>query len=212
MHYYIYLHYLKKDSDKARYVGRTIRTPKKRWGKDGQGYKEQYFYQAILKYGWDNFEHLILEEGDADSFAYLSEREKYWTKYYKADDITNGGYTILSGGIGGQYTPEERKRLSKVMRQSYIDNPMKKEKISNSLKEYYKKNPNIQKTKEHIQKNFHKEVICLETKEIYNSVRECARLNDLKSHTDISKMCNHTYKGKSIRGKHFMFLEEYLAK
>lgn len=43
------------------YVGITSKQPpQKRWGLNGIGYKGQYFYNAINKYGWDNFEHHIL--------------------------------------------------------------------------------------------------------------------------------------------------------
>ena len=44
------------------YIGQTCQDVKKRWG-NGLGYKTcPIFYQAILKYGWDNFTHEILEE------------------------------------------------------------------------------------------------------------------------------------------------------
>ena len=33
------------------YIGMTCQKPKDRWGKDGNGYKGQPFYNAIQKYG-----------------------------------------------------------------------------------------------------------------------------------------------------------------
>jgi len=60
--YAIYLHTNKLDGKK--YVGITSKKPHQRWGKDGNGYSSQpQFYNAILKYGWDNFDHEILQEG-----------------------------------------------------------------------------------------------------------------------------------------------------
>ena len=43
------------------YIGITSINPTARWGLNGQRYKDNtYFKNAILKYGWDNFQHEIL--------------------------------------------------------------------------------------------------------------------------------------------------------
>lgn len=46
-----------------RYIGITCKRPKARWDK-GRGYKKRNIpiYNAILKYGWENIEHIILFE------------------------------------------------------------------------------------------------------------------------------------------------------
>lgn len=44
------------------YVGITKLKPHERWGLHGQMYKKQFFYNAIEKYGWENFEHEIIAE------------------------------------------------------------------------------------------------------------------------------------------------------
>jgi hypothetical protein len=42
------------------YIGITFKTANKRWN-NGRGYSNcTYFYNAILKYGWDNIKHEIL--------------------------------------------------------------------------------------------------------------------------------------------------------
>lgn len=43
------------------YVGITSRDPKYRW-RNGEGYKDQVFYNPIKKYGWDNIQHEIVAE------------------------------------------------------------------------------------------------------------------------------------------------------
>ena len=44
------------------YIGITMQNPKKRW-KNGAGYKNnKYFWNSIVKYGWDNICHDILYE------------------------------------------------------------------------------------------------------------------------------------------------------
>jgi hypothetical protein len=56
--YSIYLH-INKVNGKM-YVGITKNNPEKRWGNNGNQYKRQpKFYNAIQKYGWNNFEHEI---------------------------------------------------------------------------------------------------------------------------------------------------------
>lgn len=80
-----------------RYIGITCRKPNERW-KNGKGYIDSpYFYNAIQKYGWDNFSHIILKDN-------LEEQE---AKQMEIDliaefDSTNRdkGYNISKGGDG----------------------------------------------------------------------------------------------------------------
>lgn len=57
--YSIYVH-INKLNHKM-YFGITKQNPKRRF-RDGEGYKScTKFYKAIQKYGWDNFEHIIIK-------------------------------------------------------------------------------------------------------------------------------------------------------
>lgn len=55
----VYMHRC-KISNKA-YIGIAKGDPKQRWGSNGYKYtkKQRAFYNAIKKYGWDSFEHII---------------------------------------------------------------------------------------------------------------------------------------------------------
>ena len=59
--YKIYAH-INKINGKV-YIGQTCyRNINQRW-RHGEGYKHSpHFYNAIQKYGWENFEHIILFE------------------------------------------------------------------------------------------------------------------------------------------------------
>lgn len=57
----VYMHINRANG--KRYVGITAQNPINRW-QNGLGYRRnKHFWDAILKYGWDNFDHLILYSG-----------------------------------------------------------------------------------------------------------------------------------------------------
>lgn len=78
------------------YVGITSQPkPSIRWGVGGKFYqKNPHFWNAIQKFGWDNFEHIIVAHGL--SVATACHLEEYLIKKY--DSMTNG-YNQTSGGI-----------------------------------------------------------------------------------------------------------------
>lgn len=97
-----------------RYIGITQNKPNRRW-QNGYGYKDRnsHFYNAIKKYGWENFEHIILEENLTRKEA--SEKEKYYIRLYNTNN-ENYGYNITSGGDNNftrnKLTEEQRINIS----------------------------------------------------------------------------------------------------
>ena len=76
--YKIYIH--KNKINGKVYIGQTYTSLRTRFGKNGIKYKGcPIFYNAIQKYGWDNFEHEILEENIPNA-EISNEREKYYFK------------------------------------------------------------------------------------------------------------------------------------
>jgi group I intron endonuclease len=99
--YTIYRH-INKVNGKS-YIGQTSQKLTNRW-KSGNGYTLEHqpaFYNAIKKYGWDNFEHEILEK-DLTSLDEANNRERYWIAYYHTCiyDPECSGYNITKGGDG----------------------------------------------------------------------------------------------------------------
>lgn len=94
--YTVYCH--KNIADNKLYFGITSLTLNNRWGTKGQGYKNNlYFSRAIKKYGWDNFEHIIIRDNLPEACAKTLEKiliYKYNTRNPKY------GYNLTDGGDG----------------------------------------------------------------------------------------------------------------
>lgn len=98
--YTVYMHILPKEvsghkNDKY-YIGITRSEPKVRW-KSGYGYRKQLFGKAIKKYGWDKFEHKIIETGLSSEQA-KNEEISLIEKYRSCD--RQYGYNVTTGGDG----------------------------------------------------------------------------------------------------------------
>jgi group I intron endonuclease len=108
--YRVYIH-VNKINQKV-YVGQTKeKNIKKRWGNDGIGYKTQdRFWRAIQKYGWDNFEHLIITDWITKEKA--NKIEIAVISLFNSTD-KNYGYNISQGGNGptGVLCTDEKKQL-----------------------------------------------------------------------------------------------------
>ena len=95
------------------YVGQSLDIPR-RWDdyKKLRCKSQLKIYSAILKYGLDNFEKVIIENCSPDK---LDEREIFWIKEY---DCVNNGYNITKGGNRGgnrkgmKNSPEHNMKIS----------------------------------------------------------------------------------------------------
>lgn len=99
------------------YFGYTsYKNPKQRWGKNGNGYKNQPVYDAIKHFGWDNIKHEIIAEG-ISTIAEAKMLEKKLINEHYSNDI-NFGYNFTPGGDSVStelmWTDEENALLTKV--------------------------------------------------------------------------------------------------
>lgn len=91
MKYYVYIHI---SPNGKRYVGLTTQRLSRRW-RNGLGYPDnKHFTRAIVKYGWDNFQHIVYQVDTKQEMFYL---EKYLIAYYNTTN-PNNGYNISTGG------------------------------------------------------------------------------------------------------------------
>lgn len=112
--YCVYCH--KNKINSKCYIGQTKYqdNPHLRW-KNGTHYKGN-FKKAIDKYGWNNFEHIILinnlTKEDADYY------ESYYIDEYKSNN-DKFGYNITNGGTKYTYSTENKE---KIYGKPYIEN------------------------------------------------------------------------------------------
>lgn len=147
--YSVYCH--RNKANGKRYIGITSVSPKKRW-QNGLGYRSCYvFYNAIKKYGWDGFDHIVLCENLSKEDAVKMEKDLI--KKHKTTQKEHG-YN-MSGG-GSTLTDKAKEHLSAIHMGD--------------------KNINYGKPcNENAMKALCKELICIETQVRFKSVSDAHR-------------------------------------
>jgi group I intron endonuclease len=112
-----------------RYIGQTNNIEKRKRGHKSESFNPKAngynlpFHCAIRKYGWENFDFVILEEIN-DNFGreYLNEREIYFISYYQSL-INQNGYNYTEGGAGcakPKLSFSEQVKLSKLFNEDEV--------------------------------------------------------------------------------------------
>lgn len=211
--YQLYMHITPNNK---KYIGITKLKLNARW-KNGEGYKSNVlFYRAINKYGWNNIKHIVLlsnltkEEAETKEIEYIAKYKSNNNKY--GYNIENGGKTI---GTISEITKEKLRKAHLNKKQSnetkekhrqaalklWQDNSFR-EKIKES---YYKKQKKKRKYKCRYKPG--KMVICIETKKVFNRIKDASEYYDICDES-IRKCC---HKKRNIAGGyHWTFYEEGL--
>lgn len=211
--YIIYMH--KNKINNKVYIGQTsLDPPEKRW-RNGQGYQKQYFYKAIKKYGWDNFEHIILEKNL--TFEEANEREKYYIKIFNSLD-KNFGYNCTDGGkqiekiskesiekIKKSWTQERKEKQSERMKKLWQNEDFREKASMPSTNQWHPKgelNPMYGSHRTGKEAARKRKVQCIETGEIFDTIKQAAEWanngkDSIKSH--ISQVCKGQ---RNTSGKH----------
>lgn len=95
------------------YFGITQLKPARRWGTNGSGYRcNSHFWRAIQKYGWENFQHIILLNTISKEVA--CECEKYLIAKYNTRN-PDFGYNYSVGGdktaLGNKLSDETKEKI-----------------------------------------------------------------------------------------------------
>lgn len=186
---YVYRHCIIIDGVEKSYVGKTIQEPQQRW-RHGKGYKRHgEFYDDIQKYGWDAFDHFILEVVEASDEEQLklllSQKEKYYIDKY---DSFYNGYNKNTGGDDNHIQSEKTiAKRSKSLQGKPLSEEHKK-KVTKHLV-HGKGSEN----------SYARKIMCINTGRVFGSLAEAAEWCGLKSAAAICNYC----KGKtSYAGKH----------
>lgn len=163
------------------YIG-IAKDVKHRWRGDGSGYKgSNRIYYAIKKYGWDNFKHDIIATNLTREEACEMEIDLI-NKYHSTDP--KYGYNLREGGQHGTLSPESI------------------EKLKTSLKGH----PVSDKVRKLLAEINQIPIICIETKEIFESAVAAADKMSL-CRTSVSRAARG--KQDTCGGYHFAWLSDY---
>lgn len=134
------------------YVGITSQNAKRRWI-NGKGYKKQpKFYNAIEKYGWDNFEHTIVAEGLTRYQACKLEQQLI-NELHSIDD--KYGYNIGLGGEGPESVSDETKKKTSASLLKWYEDPDAHKKLSEVQRKRYKESDELERQRAILKKYCH---------------------------------------------------------
>lgn len=188
------------------YIGITSQSAKERWRNNGLGYKKnKHFFNAILKYGWDNIKHEIIFDKLAKEKACKKEIELI--AFYKSNQREYGYNSAIGGEInkGFNRTSETKEKL----RLANLGKPMSEEikrKISAANKGKSKpagfgeriKEIEQSKAENILQVDFSGNIVF-----VYPSIQEASRKTSVPA-TKICAVC----KGKRKYAKGYIWLYE----
>lgn len=202
----VYIHTVIQNGKK--YVGQCKGDPKERWGSNGHRYKGLYFYSAITRYGWNNIKHDIVATDLTQEEADKLERELI--KKFKTNN-KKFGYNIALGGKDGAGSPGgknpnakpvvclETKQIWECANYCARDLGVNCASLQESLYNGYRcKGLHYKYVDDNNyvpNKDPHK-VRCVETGEIWNSVKECAAALG-KDRRTIAHYCRKERKSKN---------------
>lgn len=122
--YVVYIH--KNILNGKVYVGQTCNLSE-RWRNNGKNYFNSIkFYNAIKKYGWDNFTHEVVYSNLNKQAADKLEKELIH-KYNSIEE----GYNLKEGGSRGELSTKSLAKMSESLKRGYSEFPERREKIRN---------------------------------------------------------------------------------
>ena len=179
------------------YIGQTCRSLEVR-AYNGEGYKHStFFYNAIKKYGFENFSCEILK--DNLTLEEANYWETYYIKFYKTTE-RQYGYNISLGGDNHNISEEGRERLSLHMKSN---NPMKDLEVSNKVRGKNKGRKLSEEQRRNISNGHKKKILCIETGEIFESRQAAGEFYSIDPSNIGRAACGET---KTSGGKHWRYV------
>lgn len=120
--YCVYVH-INKINGKM-YVGQSCDLHE-RWRSNGKNYFNSIkFFNAIKKYGWDNFIHVVIKDN-----MFIGEADAVEKELIETFDTINNGYNLKEGGARGELSPESLKKMGESTSRGFKEHPERIEKI-----------------------------------------------------------------------------------
>lgn len=184
--YSVYMHVNRMNGKK--YIG-ISKNPIQRWANGRGYYRNKHFDDAIIKYGWDNFDHLIVQSNLTKEEACIIEQDLI--RQFNTQD-KRFGYNLTSGGECFQHSESSKELMSKNRKGkgSYI-------RTEESLK---KLRENHGGGAEMIP------VMCIETKITYSCINEAAKKTGIHK-GQISRCCRKVPHYNTAGGLHWTYSE-----
>ena len=190
--YVVYAHINK--TNRKIYIGITSQKPENRW-RNGDGYKGcVHFYNAILKYGWDGFDHEIFASNLTQEEA--ANMERILIKKLNTQNIEYG-YNLAEGGMAGHAGTH----MSDTTKQKIAES-MKGRHLSEEKKAYFSnfwkgKRPPAGRGRSP------KAILCVETGEIFDCLVDAAKAKGIKSSRQLSAVAKG--EEKTAGGYHWQY-------
>ena len=207
--YIVYMHKLKIDG--RVYIGQTCLSIEKRAGSNGNKYKGcTKFWNAIQKYGWNNFEHIVLA-----SDLTLDQANELEKQYIEKFNSIENGFNLVEGGRNHSWTEEYRQQRRERFLGEKNPNYGKprseetKRKIGEANKIALLGKKLSEETKKKISESNKKytPIICVETQKIYNCPTDAAEdIGNKKASSHITEVCKG--KRKTACGYHWSYLDK----
>lgn len=188
-----YIYKVTNNINRKVYIGKTYQSVEKRWKEhcrdfQRERYEKRPLYDAMNKYGIENFSIEEIEETDNPE-----EREKYWIEYYRSFKY---GYNATIGGDGRPYVDKDL--IFSLWNQRYVMNDISKITGYNigTISKYLNEISSKEERCQHGIAKTMKSVAQLDkdTEEIINvfpSLKAAERyLDKIKAYTHISQVCH----------------------
>lgn len=199
------------------YIGITRQAPEERW-QAGWGYRRnEYFFRAILKYGWDNFTHEVLHFGLSKEEACAAEISLIAAYHCNEKEY---GYNLTEGGDHPTLSPEHRKKIGDAQRGRKLSDEQRRrisevqrgrrptDETRRRLSDARRGKHLSAETRQKLtngKRDKMRAVLCVETGDIYPSASEAARRTGY-SQGNISMCC--LGQRKTAYGFHWIYYNE----
>lgn len=222
--YFIYMH--KNKQNGKMYIGQT-KSLKDRWKASAYDNCTR-FYNAIKCYGWDNFQHIVLQEGLTLEEA--NQKQTYYIQLYNTTN-QNFGYNLSKGGDNKQFLSQEtfqklsnkslqlwqqeqyRQKQHQARLKSWQNNIERKQAASQRMKQRMSNPIEKQKAKQRITGSNNpraKKVRCIETGQIFNTIKEAENKYNNGKRSNISAVCRGIKKHALKNQKGLLLSWEYV--